>query len=105
MVRSGLLVAAVAASTVIVLVQRAETARAESARLDLAALIRRAQHSERGRMAQADRAQARARVDEADAARWARITATGFVAPSPHIECTDPSCTATDPSGFALDFE
>jgi hypothetical protein len=87
------------------LIAGATAAPAEPARLDLAALVRRAQTSERGRMAQADRAQAAARVDEADAARWARVTATGFVAPSPHIVCVDPSCTSTDPSGFALDFE
>jgi outer membrane protein len=81
------------------------TAHAEPARLDLDTLIQRAQGGDRARMAHADRAQAAARVGEADAARWARITGTGFVAPSPHIECVDPSCTATDPSGFALDFE
>ncbi len=78
--------------------------RAEPARVELPELVRRAQASERARMAVADRDAARARAGEADAARWARITATGFVAPSPSITCVDPDCTATDPSDFALRF-
>lgn len=106
MARSRFLAAALVVATMIAPVLRAgSAAHAETARLDLQALVRRAHAGARGRMALAERAQARAKVDEADAARWAKVTATGFVAPSPHIVCTDPTCTRTDPSGFALDFE
>ncbi len=73
-------------------------------RLTLADLIARADGSERARMADADRDGAAARVDEADAARWARVTVTGFVAPSPEIRCLDAACTQTDPDDFALRF-
>jgi outer membrane protein TolC len=43
-------------------------------------------------------------VDEADAARWAKVTATAFVAPSPEIRCEDADCIRTDPDEFALRF-
>jgi len=77
---------------------------AQSPRLTLPALVERAAASEGARMAEADRDGAAARVGEADAARWARITATGFVAPSPEIRCVDAACTETDPDDFALRF-
>ncbi len=79
------------------------TARAET-RLTLDQLVVRAQGSERARMAAADRDGARARVDEADAARFPRGSLTGFVAPSPEINCVNDDCTRTDPTEFALRF-
>lgn len=82
----------------------APLAAADPARLSLAELTARAAASERARMADADRDGAAARVDEADAARWAKLTATGFAAPSPEIRCGDPTCATTDPDDFALRF-
>lgn len=76
----------------------------EPARLTLDDLVARAQGSQRARMAAADRDAAAARVDEADAARWAKISATAFVAPSPEIRCEDATCITTDPDEFALRF-
>ncbi|HVV84855.1 MAG TPA: TolC family protein, partial [Kofleriaceae bacterium] len=67
-------------------------------------LIDRAQRSQRARMAAADRDAAAARVDEADAARWAKVNATAFLAPSPEIRCVDASCIQTDPTELALRF-
>lgn len=88
----------------IALVAERGVARAEPARLSLDDLVARAQTSQRAQMSAADRDGAAARVGEADAARWAKITATAFLAPSPEIHCVDPTCITTDPTDFALRF-
>jgi outer membrane protein TolC len=41
---------------------------------------------------------ARAQAGEARGARFPKITATGFLGPSPRIECVDPACTMTSPT-------
>ena len=79
-------------------------ASADPTRLSLDELVVRAQVSQRARMVAADRDGAAARVAEADAARWAKVTATAFLAPSPKIECVDPTCIMTEPSELALRF-
>jgi outer membrane protein TolC len=73
-------------------------------RLTLDQLVGRAQASQRAQMAAADRDAAAARVDEADAARWAKLTASAFVAPSPEIRCDEPTCIQTSPDELALRF-
>ncbi len=93
-----------AVSVVLGVIATAGPAHAEPATLTLDQLVARAQASQRAQMATADRDGARARVDEAGAARWARISATAFVAPSPEIRCVDATCATTDPSEFALRF-
>ena len=81
-----------------------EPAAAAVVRLTLADLIARAQGSQRAQMVRADRDGAAARVGEADAARWAKVTATAFIAPSPEIRCVDDTCIDTDPDELALKF-
>jgi HAE1 family hydrophobic/amphiphilic exporter-1 len=78
------------------------TSVAEPERLTFDQLLARSQRSSRAEMAKADTEAARARVDEADAARMPTLSATAFVAPSPDIDCIDASCTETDPQDFAL---
>ncbi|MCA9677808.1 MAG: TolC family protein [Kofleriaceae bacterium] len=84
------------------LLSAAPAAADEVRRLDLAALQAASRQGPRARMAHRDTQAASARVDEADAARLPRITATGYVAPSPEIHCNDPDCTTTDPEDFAI---
>lgn len=71
-------------------------------RLGLDELIARSLSSSRARMARRDTDVARARADEADAARLPKINALAFVAPSPDIDCIDPECTTTDPEDFEI---
>ena len=80
-------------------------ARAEGTVLTLDAAIARALDGPRARMARADTDAARARVDEADAARLPRGTLTGFGTASPEINCENPDCTRTSPTEWALRFE
>jgi len=75
---------------------------AEPVRLSVDQLIARSLASSRARMAHADTAAARARVDEAGAARLPTLSATAFVAPSPEISCADPACTMTTSEASAL---
>jgi outer membrane protein len=71
-------------------------------RLTLPQLIARSQASTRASMARRDTDAARARQDEADAARLPKLTVTALVAPSPDIDCVDAECRRTDPADFAL---
>lgn len=80
----------------------AAPAGADPTRLTLEQLTERSLDSSRARMAHRDTEAAEARSEEAGAARFPKLTATAFVAPSPDIDCVDPSCTQTDPEGFAI---
>ena len=71
-------------------------------RVTLDELIARSLSSSRASMARRDTDAARARADEADAARLPKLSALAFVAPSPDIECIDPECTTTDPQDFEV---
>jgi outer membrane protein len=73
-------------------------------KLTLEQVIAKALASPKAEMAEADRAAAAARVDEADAARLPRGKATLFGTISPEIRCLDPACTMTEPKNFALAF-
>ncbi len=77
---------------------------AAPAKLTLDELTARALAGPRGRMASSDTDAARARVDEADAARLPKATGTAFFTASPEIRCSNPACTITAPDGFALQF-
>jgi outer membrane protein TolC len=74
------------------------SAEASPRRLTLDQLIGAAQKNPLARMAQARTAAASARADEAEGLKWASAEATGFLAPSPRIECDDPECTTTSPN-------
>src|SRR5687767_4226544 len=91
-------------SALLVVVASATAAHAdtEPERLTFEQLLERASTSSRAQMARAETAVARARVEEADAARLPTLSATAFLAPSPDIDCVDPECTMTDPEDFAL---
>src|SRR5262245_32404370 len=65
------------------------TSAAEPERLTFDQLLARSQRSSRAQMAEADTDAARARVDEADAARLPAVTGFAFLGPSPKIECVD----------------
>ena len=80
------------------------TAAGAPAKLTLAQVIAKALGSPRAQMADAERAAAEARVDEADAARLPRVKATAFATISPEIKCIDVGCTVTEPKNFALRF-
>src|SRR4029079_16277508 len=58
--------------------------------------------STRAQMAHEDTEAARAKADEARAARLPSFSATAFVAPSPEISCVDTACTQAEPSNFAI---
>ena len=55
-------------------------------------------------MARLDAQVAAARVDEADAARLPRFSATAFVGPSPKASCSNVECTVTTPRNQSLAF-
>jgi outer membrane protein TolC len=89
----------------VVLLTVAPEARGEDAaptRLTLDQLIARSLSSSRASMAHEDTAAARARLDEAKAARLPKLSALAFLAPSPEILCVDPDCTTTDPENVEL---
>jgi outer membrane protein TolC len=94
---------ALAATLVAAVLPRAAAAQ-EATRLTFEQVLARAQQGPRARMAAGDTDAARARVDEADAARLPKVSALGYLAPSPDIECLNPECTRTDPEDFALRF-
>jgi len=71
-------------------------------RLTLEQLTARSLASSRAQMAHRDTDMARARVDEANAARLPKLQALAFLAPSPEIDCVDAACTRTDPEDFAI---
>jgi len=79
-------------------------ARADGTVLTLDDAIARALDGPKAGIARADTEAARARVDEADAARLPTGTLTGFVTASPVIKCENADCTRTDPENFALRF-
>ena len=74
-------------------------------KLTLEQVMAKAVANPRVQMAQADRAAAEGRVDEANAARYPRIKATAFGTISPKITCIDPDCIRTTPVNFALEFD
>ncbi|HTJ44955.1 MAG TPA: TolC family protein [Kofleriaceae bacterium] len=88
----------------IVLAIAATPAAAEPQKLTLDQLTAKAIAGPRTTLAQEDTDAARARVDEADAARLPKATGTGFLTISPEIHCVDVPCTQTAPAGFALQF-
>jgi multidrug efflux system outer membrane protein len=77
---------------------------AEGTVLTLDDAIARALDGPRSQMARAETDAARARVDEADAARLPKGKLTGFITASPEIECENVDCTRTDPDDFAFRF-
>src|SRR5215467_11144775 len=77
---------------------------AAPAKLTLDQVIAKAVANPKVQMAEGDRDAAAARVDEADAARLPRVKVTAFGTISPHITCSDPGCTMTQPQNFAFDF-
>ena len=70
-------------------------------RLSLPEVIARVRANPAARAADADVEIARARAAEARGARWPRIQATTFLAPSPEINCDNADCTRTSPVDFA----
>lgn len=83
----------------------AAPAAAAPTKLTLDQLIARATAGPRAALAATDTARARAREDEADAARAPKLTGTGFLTASPEIHCVDIACTQTAPETFALQFQ
>jgi outer membrane protein TolC len=77
---------------------------AQAAPLSLADIIRKAQARGRTGMARSETEAADARLDEARAAAYPRLKATGFLTASPEIDCLDVTCSRTDPEQFALRF-
>ncbi|MCE9578371.1 MAG: TolC family protein [Deltaproteobacteria bacterium] len=82
----------------------ASPAAAAPAKLTLDQLIARATSGPRAAMAATDTARARARADEASAARAPKLTAQGFLTISPEIRCVDVACTQTAPDSFEWKF-
>lgn len=80
-------------------------AAAEPVKLTLDQVIAKAIANPRVQMAQGDVGIARARVDEADAARYPKFKATAFGTISPKIVCDDPSCAFTSPREWAWSFQ
>lgn len=74
-------------------------------KLTLEQVMQKALANPRVAMAHADTAAARARIDEASAARLPRLRLTTFGTISPEITCLDDACTRTDPQDFKLAFD
>src|SRR5688572_27407649 len=74
-------------------------------KLTLAEAIARAQGNPAARAALEGKRAAEGKLTEARGARWPRGTITGFVAPSPKIECVDPDCTRTSPTDVSINID
>lgn len=70
-------------------------------RLTLPEVIAKVRDNPAARAADAEVDIASARAAEARGARWPRIVATTYLAPSPEINCDNPDCTRTSPVDFA----
>lgn len=95
------LLASVSALAVLILQSPAALAE-EVERVDLARLTELARHDPRADMARYQTAAARARHDEARAARYPKVDIVAFVAPSPEIRCENADCTRTTPEDASL---
>ena len=69
-------------------------------RLSLSQVITLVRQNPAARAADAEVEMARARAAEARGARWPRLQATTYVAPSPEIHCDNADCTQTSPVDF-----
>ncbi len=83
----------------------ASPARAEPERWTLDRILEAAQLGPRNRAAGERTEEARGQRAEARGLRFPRLGVTGIVAPSPRIECDDPTCTQTSPEEASVDFE
>lgn len=87
----------------LLLLSHAAPLAAAPVRLSLEQAIQRAAQNPLARAAREQRRAAEAQAAEARGARFPRVLVTGFVAPSPDIQCANPECTATSPREVQLD--
>jgi outer membrane protein TolC len=80
----------------------AAPAAAAPRKLTLAEAIARAEANPAARAALESARTAQGKLAEARGARWPRGQLTGWVAPSPTIDCVDADCTRTDPTDVTI---
>ncbi|HTM20555.1 MAG TPA: TolC family protein, partial [Kofleriaceae bacterium] len=86
----------------LVITAAAPPAAAAPRKLTLAEAIARAEANPAARAARESRRTAEGKLAEARGARWPRGQLTGWVAPSPTIDCVDADCTRTDPTDVTI---